>query len=61
MEGFNRGRGGDRQQWGVEAEGCGQDAFVATGFAEGFDRLEDQEAGYSAFAAFLVRVLDQMP
>ena len=36
-------------------------AFLATGFADGFERLEDQEAGYAAFAAFLVRVLDQMP
>lgn len=35
--------------------------FVATGFADGFRRLEDQEAGYASFAAFLVRVLDQMP
>lgn len=47
---------------------CGSDvgdrvvgAFLATGFADGFERLEDQEAGYAAFAAFLVRVLDQMP
>lgn len=43
--------------------GCGSvsGGFVATGFADGFKRLEDQEAGYASFAAFLVRVLDQMP
>ena len=35
--------------------------FMATGFAEGRTRLEDQEVGYAAFAAFLVRALDQMP
>ncbi|CAB1108623.1 unnamed protein product [Ectocarpus sp. CCAP 1310/34] len=35
--------------------------FLATGFADGFERLEDQEAGYGAFAVFIVRVLDQMP
>ncbi|CAM9796412.1 unnamed protein product [Ectocarpus sp. 8 AP-2014] len=35
--------------------------FLATGFADGFEKLEDQEAGYGAFAVFIVRVLDQMP
>lgn len=49
---------------GVSCGGDGGDkvgAFLATGFADGFERLEDQEAGYAAFATFLVRVLDQMP
>lgn len=35
--------------------------FMASGFAEGRARLEDQELGYAGFAAFLVRALDQMP
>lgn len=39
----------------------GGGGFLATGFAEGFERIEDQEAGYASFTAFLVRVLDQMP
>lgn len=44
-----------------DAGGSRVGAFLAMGFADGFERLEDQEAGYAAFAAFLVRVLDQMP
>eukprot|EP00903_Cladosiphon_okamuranus_P015398 g14222.t1 len=62
------GRGGGGGGDGRRSR-CGSDdatdgrvgAFLATGFADGFERLEDQEAGYAAFAAFLVRVLDQMP
>ncbi|CAM9245032.1 unnamed protein product [Pylaiella littoralis] len=66
-----RGGKGEQQQQQSEAaaasvrnsEGvCGRvSGVLATGFAGGFERLEDQEAGYAAFAAFLVRVLDQMP
>lgn len=74
--GFKRGKGdargcrGGRQQEGealgwAGRQGCDNGgrvgAYLATGFADGFERLEDQEAGYAAFAAFLVRVLDQMP
>lgn len=65
------GKGEQQQQQQSEAaaasvrnsEGvCGRvSGVLATGFAGGFERLEDQEAGYAAFAAFLVRVLDQMP
>lgn len=45
----------------VASGGVSRGGFLATGFADGFERLEDQEAGYAAFAMFLVRVLDQMP
>lgn len=48
---------GDDVQWREGFKG-----FVATGFAdETGERQEDQEAGYADFAAFLGRVLDQMP
>lgn len=53
-----------RDDDGGRLGGCVGDrvgAFLATGFADGFERLEDQEAGYASFASFLVRVLDQMP
>lgn len=71
-KGDARGGKGERQQRREEekivvhrtGDGlCGScvGVFLATGFADGFERLEDQEAGYGAFAVFIVRVLDQMP
>ncbi|CAM9912535.1 unnamed protein product, partial [Ectocarpus fasciculatus] len=49
------------QRTGDDSCGSCVGGFLATGFADGFERLEDQEAGYGAFAGFIVRVLDQMP
>ncbi|CBN77031.1 expressed unknown protein [Ectocarpus siliculosus] len=72
-KGDARGGKGEQQQRGQEEEKivvrrtgdglCGScvGGFLATGFADGFEKLEDQEAGYGAFAVFIVRVLDQMP
>lgn len=54
-----------RRDCGVSGENGGfteaGKAFFATGFARTFNRLDDQEAGYTEFVGFLVRVLDQMP
>ena len=67
-KGDARGRNGEAGlSAGTKSGGCSGFAdgskaiFLATGFAEGRARLEDQEVGYAAFAAFLVRALDQMP
>lgn len=57
-----REEGEEGVDWNCEGvRGQGVSGVLATGFAGGFERLEDQEAGYATFVAFLVRVLDQMP